>query len=142
MKIALASDHAGFPLKEELSGSLGDMGHAVVDLGPFGTESVDYPDFAGKLCRSILSGEAERGILICNSGIGMSMAANRHRGIRAALCMFPEMAVYARRHNDANVLVLGGGYTAPFLASHIAEAFLFGEFEGGRHKRRTDKLDS
>ena len=142
MKILLASDHAGFPLKNDLAEKLEGKGHRVIDLGPFSTDSVDYPDFAGKLCGELLAGEAERGILVCNSGVGMSIAANRHRGIRAALCLFPEMALYARRHNNANVLVLGGGYTAPFLACSIADVFLREEFEGGRHKRRTDKFDS
>ena len=142
MKIVLASDHAGYQLKNDLLLKLRGRGHQVEDLGPFSTDSVDYPDYARKLCEKILAGGAEKGILICNSGIGMSIAANRFRGIRAALCLFPEMAMYARRHNDANVLVLGGGYTAAFLASDIADVFLAEEFEGGRHKRRTDKFDS
>lgn len=142
MRIALASDHAGFPLKDQLVRRLESQGHKLTDLGPFSTDSVDYPDYAKMLCRVILDGEAERGILICNSGIGMSIAANRYRGIRAALCLFPQMAFYSRRHNDANVLVLGGGFTAPFLAFEITEAFLNEEFEGGRHKRRTDKFDT
>ncbi len=141
MKILLASDHAGFPLKAELVQKLESQGHQVTDLGPFSTDSVDYPDYADKLCRSLLQGEAHTGILVCNSGVGMSIAANRHRGIRAALCLFPEMALYARRHNDANVLVLAGGFTGKFLAGEIMEVFLKEEFEGGRHKRRTDKFD-
>lgn len=142
MKIVLASDHAGYQLKSDLLLKLKGKGHRVEDLGPFSTDSVDYPDYARKLCEALLEGVAERGILICNSGIGMSIAANRFRGIRAALCLFPEMAMYARRHNDANVLVLAGGYTASFLASDIADIFLDEKFEGGRHKRRTDKFDS
>lgn len=142
MKIVLASDHAGYQLKNFLSENLAGKGHQVTDLGPFSADSVDYPDYARKLCEDLLQGKAEKGILVCNSGIGMSIAANRFRGIRGALCLFPEMAMYARRHNNANVLVLAGGYTASFLASDIAEVFLSEEFEGGRHKRRTDKLDS
>lgn len=142
MKLILASDHAGFPLKAELVRKLESEGHEVMDLGPFSTDSVDYPDYAHKLCRSLLLGNADKGILVCNSGVGMSIAANRHRGIRAALCLFPGMAFYARRHNNANVLVLGGGFTGPFLAKEITDVFLKEEFEGGRHKRRTDKFDT
>jgi ribose 5-phosphate isomerase B len=139
--IAVAADHAGCPLKDLLVDHLESIGHRAVDLGTHGAASVDYPDYAGKLCRAILEGRADRGILVCNSGIGMSMAANRYRGIRAALCLFPVMAAYARRHNDANVLVLGGGFTAPFLAFEIVRTFLAEESEGGRHVRRTGKLD-
>lgn len=142
MRIALASDHAGFPLKKHLSEILEGKGHQVIDLGPFSTDSVDYPDYAKKLCTALLEKDAERGILVCNTGIGMSIAANRFRGIRAALCLFPEMALYARRHNNANVLVLGGGLTAPFLGCEITDVFLNSEFQGGRHTRRTDKFDS
>ncbi len=141
MKIVLASDHAGFPLKEQLVSRLESQGHQILDLGPFSTESVDYTDFAQSLCREVLKGNAEKGILVCNSGVGMSIAANRFKGIRAALCLFPKMAYYARRHNDANVLALGGGNTGLFLASDIVDVFLEEEFEGGRHKRRTDKFD-
>ncbi len=141
MRILLASDHAGFSLKSHLACRLESAGHKITDLGPFSTESVDYPDYAGILCRALLAGEGERGILVCNSGVGMSIAANRFRGIRAALCLFPDMARYARLHNNANVLVLGGGLTGPFLADSITDVFLNEGFEGGRHKRRTDKFD-
>lgn len=143
MTVALASDHAGFPLKEDLAGWLRGLdGIEVLDLGTGSRDSVDYPDFAGLLCRAMLDGRADRGILVCNTGIGMSIAANRYRGIRAALCLFPEMARYARRHNDANVLVLGGGLTAPFLARETAKVFLEEPFEGGRHSRRIGRLDT
>ena len=141
MRILLASDHAGFPLKSHLAKTLQSTGHDLTDLGPFSTESVDYPDYAEELCRALLAGKGERGILVCNSGVGMSIAANRFRGIRAALCLYPVMARYARLHNDANVLVLGGGLTGPFLAKEITDVFLNESFEGGRHKRRTDKFD-
>ncbi len=141
MKLLLASDHAGYALKAQLVKKLEAEGHQVTDLGPFSTDSVDYPDYAADLCESLLEGKAERGILVCNSGVGMSIAANRFKGIRAALCLFPRMAQYARWHNDANVLVLGGGFTGFFLASEITDAFLKEHFEGGRHKRRTDKFD-
>ncbi len=143
MKIVLASDHAGYPLKCELAGWLKDeKGLDIEDLGPFSTDSVDYPDFASALCRYLLHGSADFGILICNSGLGMSMTANRFRGIRAALCLYPRMAYYARHHNNANVLVLGGGITAFFQAREIVEVFLSEEFDGGRHSRRTDKMDT
>ena len=141
MKIALASDHAGYVLKELLVEQLRSEGFDVLDLGPFSTESIDYTDYAQNLCKAILNKKAEKGILVCNSGVGMSMAANRFKGIRAALCLFPKMAYYARRHNNANVLTLGGGFTGFFLATEIVKVFIEEEFEGGRHKRRIDKFD-
>jgi ribose 5-phosphate isomerase B len=144
VRVVLASDHAGFALKEHLKSWLLESGEfgSVSDLGPSREDSVDYPDFAFALCDEVLSGRADRGILVCNSGIGMSMAANRRKGIRAALCLFPEMAWFARHHNDANVMVLGGGITGQFLARRITEVFLRESFDGGRHERRTGKLDS
>ena len=143
MKVAIASDHAGFPLKRELVPWLaGEMGLTVEDIGTSSCDSVDYPDYASKLCRYLLDENAERGILICNSGIGMSMSANRFPGIRASLCLFPRMAYYARHHNNANVLVLGGGITALFQAREIIEVFFREKFDGGRHSRRTDKIES
>ena len=145
MKIVLASDHAGYPLKCKLVEWLKDekgLNLDTEDLGPFSDDSVDYPDFAAALCRNLLDGSADFGILICNSGLGMSMTANRFRGIRAALCLFPRMAYYARHHNNANVLVLGGGTTAFFQAREIVEVFLSEEFDAGRHSRRADKMDT
>lgn len=143
MNLVIASDHAGFPLKCDLIPWLSEkLGLTATDLGPSSSDSVDYPDFAGYLCGHLLEGNAERGILICNSGIGMSISANRYPGIRAALCLFPEMAFYARHHNNANVLILAGGLTAPFLAREISEIFLREGFDGGRHSRRTDKIES
>ena len=145
MKIVLASDHAGYPLKCKLVEWLKDekgLDLDIEDLGPFSADSVDYPEFAASLCRYLLDGSADFGILICNSGLGMSMTANRFRGIRAALCLYPRMAYYARHHNNANVLVLGGGITAFFQAREIAEVFLSEEFDGGRHGRRTDRMDT
>ncbi len=141
MKIALASDHAGYVLKELLVEQLRSEGFDVLDLGPFSTESIDYTDYAQNLCKAILNKKAEKGILVCNSGVGMSMAANRFKGIRAALCLFPKMAYYARRHNNANVLALGGGFTGFFLATEIVKVFIEEEFEGGRHERRINKFD-
>ena len=143
MKVAIASDHAGFALKRDLVEWLeGRDGIEVSDLGTDSSESVDYPDYAFALCDEILYGKADTGILVCNSGIGMSIAANRRKGIRAALCLFPDMAFFARHHNNANVLVLGGGQTGPFLARRIAEVFLSETFDGDRHERRTDKFDA
>lgn len=142
-RIALASDHAGFGLKEELCRWLAERdGIEVMDLGTGSTDSVDYPDYAAGLCRSVLDGKAETGVLICNSGIGMSISANRFPGIRAALCLFPRMAYYARHHNNANVLVLGGGITAAFQAREILDVFLREDFDGGRHQRRAGKMDA
>ena len=142
MKILLASDHAGYDLKRDLIAELSSRPDVeVTDLGPDSADSVDYPDYAHLLSRRFLQGGFDSAILICNSGIGMSMAANRHRGIRAALCLFPAMAWWARHHNNANVLVLGGGFTAPFLAMEIVDVFLREPFDGGRHERRTEKLD-
>lgn len=141
MRIALGSDHAGFPLKSTVAEWLASQGHEIQDVGTSGTASVDYPDYAGKACEAVLSGKAERGILVCNSGIGMSIAANRHGGIRAALCLFPTMAHYARRHNDANVLVLAGGLTAGFLALETVAVFLSEGFDGGRHERRVRRIE-
>ncbi|MCK5116908.1 MAG: ribose 5-phosphate isomerase B [Candidatus Aegiribacteria sp.] len=143
MNLVIASDHAGFPLKCDLIPWLFEkLGMTATDLGPSSPDSVDYPDFAGYLCKHLLEGNAERGILICNSGIGMSISANRYQGIRAALCLFPEMAYYARHHNNANVLILAGGLTAPFLAREVVEIFLSEKFDGGRHSRRTGKVES
>lgn len=141
MRIALGSDHAGYPLKAIVAGWLGAQGHDVEDMGTSGTDSVDYPDFARAVCEAVLAGRADRGILVCNSGIGMSITANRYRGIRAALCLFPTMAHYARHHNDANVLVLAGGFTAGFLAIETARVFLSEPFDGGRHERRIRRID-
>lgn len=143
MKLVIASDHAGFSLKNDLVPWLIEKrGLTVEDLGPLSSDSVDYPDFAGKLCRHILDENAEMGILICNSGIGMSISANRYPGIRASLCLFPRMAYYARHHNNANVLVLGGGITASFQAREIVDVFLGEEFDGGRHAGRNGKIES
>ncbi|MFO8184133.1 MAG: ribose 5-phosphate isomerase B [Candidatus Aegiribacteria sp.] len=143
MPLAIASDHAGFPLKEELLLRFAsDREMEVHDLGPRSDDSVDYPDYARRLCCHVLEGRAGRGILICNSGVGMSISANRYPGIRAALCLYPGMAYWARHHNDANVLVLAGGTTAPFLAWEIVEVFLREDFDGGRHARRTGKMDT
>jgi ribose 5-phosphate isomerase B len=141
-RIAIASDHGGLELKDELKRSLARAGIDLADLGPHTADSVDYPDFAAALCDEVLSGRAECGILVCGTGIGMSIAANRRKGIRAALCTDPYMARMSREHNDANVLCLGGRVVGAGLAHEIAAAFLDGAFAGGRHVRRLDKIDA
>ena len=141
MLIAIASDHGGFRLKETIRKYLAERGEKVVDLGTSSEESVDYPIY-GKACgEAVASGKAERGIVVCGTGIGISIAANKVKGIRCGLCTSVEMAQLTRQHNNANILALGGRTTDPDLALQIVDAFLDTEFEGGRHKRRTDMLD-
>jgi len=136
MKIALGADHAGFPLKEKIKEFLQSKGYEVIDMGTHSTESVHYPDFAKKVALAVQRGEADRGILICGTGIGMSITANKFKGIRAALCTNEYMARMSRRHNDANVLCLGERVLGVELALSIVEAWLEEEFEGGRHEVR------
>ena len=139
-RIAIASDHAGFDLKEALKAALASGGYEVHDLGPESAVSVDYPDYAHLVGTAIEQGEADRGVLVCGSGIGMSIAANRHPGVRAALCHDVTTARLSRRHNDANVLALGARLIGPDLAKDCLEAFLETDYEGGRHDRRLAKL--
>ena len=139
--IAIASDHGGFALKQELAKFLGEQGHEVRDLGTGSSDSVDYPDFAHRLASGVSDGTYESGILVCGTGIGMSMVANRHRGVRAALCTNEYMAAMARRHNDANVLCLGERVIGAGLARAVVAVFLDTGFEGGRHRKRVDKFD-
>lgn len=141
IRLAIASDHAGFPLKEQLRAWLTASGYEVTDCGTYGLESVDYPDFGNALAEEILSGKAQLGIAICGSGNGISMALNRHKGIRAALCWLPALTHLARQHNDANVLSLPGRFLSLEQAQPIVGEFLRTEFEGGRHQRRVEKLD-
>ena len=141
MKVAVASDHAGFELKEKVKEYLESEGHSVEDLGCHGTESCDYPDYAKKLCRTILENRCERGVLICGTGLGMSYTANRFKGIRAALCVNPFMAEMARAHNDANVLVLGARVIGFDTGREILNVWMKTPFEGGRHQRRICKID-
>ena len=138
--IAIASDHAGFDLKAAVSDLLDHRGLSVRDLGPDNTDSVDYPDMARRLVDVLLAGEASRGILICGTGIGIGIAANRHIGIRAAICHDVTTARLARAHNDANVLCLGARVIGEQVAFDCVDAFLETPFEGGRHQRRIDKL--
>jgi ribose 5-phosphate isomerase B len=138
--IAMAADHAGYPLKESLKADLVARGCDVLDLGTDSLESVDYPDFAAKLAVALKDGRAERGVLICGTGIGISIAANRHAHIRAAVCSEPVAARLARQHNDANVLVLGARLIGSEVARDCLAVFLDTKFEGGRHGARVAKL--
>jgi ribose 5-phosphate isomerase B len=138
--IALAADHGGFELKSALRQELIEKGYEALDLGTNSGEPVDYPDYAEKLVDAIAAGRAARGVLLCGSGIGMAIAANRHPGIRAALVHDIETARLAREHNDANVLVMGGRLISADLAKRCLATFLGTEFSGGRHARRVAKL--
>ena len=140
MKLAIASDHGGYPLKAVLIPYLREQGHEVEDVGCHGRESCDYPDFGAAAARAVARAECERGIVICSTGIGISMAANKVRGVRCALCGDVYSAEMTRRHNDANMLAMGAGVVGPQLARRIVEAFLTHSFEGGRHQRRVDKM--
>jgi len=140
VKVFLGADHAGFALKEVLEEALGELGHDAEDLGTHSSESVDYPDFAHRVAEAVLANEGSLGVLVCGSGIGISMAANKHPGIRAALCHEPWSAEMTRRHNDANVLCLGERVIGQGLARATLEAFLTAAFEGGRHARRVGKI--
>jgi len=140
MKIAIASDHGGFELKEDLRAWLAGQCHEVEDFGCFSKESCDYPDFAEPAARAVAEGKCERGVLICTTGIGISMAANKVKGIRCALCSEPVSASLCRRHNNANMLALGAGMIGSMLAREIVTVFLTTGFEGGRHQRRVDKI--
>lgn len=142
MKIAIGCDHGGYLLKEELLTWLKDSGFQCEDFGCFSTESVDYPAYGEKVARSVASGACERGIVICTTGIGISIAANKVKGIRCAHCCDPLSAEMTRRHNDANVLALGAGIVGPNLAKRIVDVFLHTDFEGGRHARRVQQLNS
>ncbi len=141
MKISIASDHGGFALKQEIAEYLRQQGHEVLDCGCHSTESCDYPDFGAAAAKAVASGECERGVVICSTGIGISIAANKVPGIRCALCGDIYSAEMTRRHNNANVLAMGAHLTAPVLAKKILDVFLSTEFEGGRHQRRIDKID-
>ena len=140
MKIAIGADHGGFELKHSLVAKLRDMGHEVIDMGTDSAASVDYPDFADQVCGRVLDGKVRFGILVCGTGIGMSMAANKYRGIRAALCDNEYGARMSREHNNANVLCLGDRVLGKGLAESIVEVWLSASFEGGRHQRRVDKF--
>jgi len=141
VRIALASDHGGFVHKDILAQYLEDEGHEVIDFGTGNaTESVDYPDYARKVTEAVVKGEADRGILLCGTGIGMAIAANKTKGIRAANVVSPEFAKLARRHNDANVLALSGRFIDIDTNKRIVDVFLATDYENGRHQNRLDKV--
>jgi ribose 5-phosphate isomerase B len=142
MKIALASDHAGFELKEYVSKFLSEKDYQVLDFGTYSTESVDYPDFAFPASESVVSGVSDFGILICGTGTGMSIIANKVMGIRAASCTSADMAEFARSHNNANILTMGSRLINQETALEIVKRFLETDFDGGRHKIRIDKIHS
>ncbi len=141
MLIAVGSDHAGYHLKEAVKKRLQDQGHQVRDMGADSTDSVDYPDFAAKVARAVAGGEVQRGVLVCGSGIGMSITANRFHGVRAVLAPTVEHAALGRRHNDGNLLCLGERLTELPLALDILDTFMSEPFEGGRHQRRVQLID-
>lgn len=140
MKVIIASDHAGLELRRELVSALQELRVEVNDVGPTTTASVDYPDFARTVCKAVAAGEYQYGVLVCGTGIGMSITANKYRGIRAALCTSEFEARMTRAHNDANVLCLGQRVVGAGLARSIVEAFVATPFEGGRHQKRLDKI--
>jgi ribose 5-phosphate isomerase B len=139
--IMIGSDHAAYQMKETIKSYLESEGFGVEDAGALGTDSVDYPDFGVKVASAISSGKYQRGILMCGTGLGMSMVANRFPGVRAALCGDLFSAIMSRRHNDANILVLGGRVIGDVLAKEIVKTWLKTAFDGGRHKMRLDKFD-
>jgi ribose 5-phosphate isomerase B len=140
MRIALGNDHRAVELKNTIIKFIESEGHIALNFGCNSSDSVDYPDFAAMVADAVIKGKAECGILLCSSGIGMSIAANKHRGIRAALCCSPEMATRSRQHNNANVLCLGADMVSAEVALQIVRNFINTDFEGGRHQRRLDKI--
>jgi ribose 5-phosphate isomerase B len=142
VKIAIGSDHAGFTLKEGIKKFLSQGDWEIEDMGTHSTDSVDYPDFGAEVARLVSSEQAARGILVCGSGVGMSIVANRFPGVRAALSLDRETAIMSRKHNDSNILVLAGRRSDIETAESIVSAWLEPEFEGGRHQKRLDKIDN
>ena len=142
MKIALGCDHGGYALKQDIIKVLEKLGHEYEDFGCYSTESCDYPDCGAAAARAVAEGKCDKGIVICTTGIGVSIAANKVKGIRCALCTDSLQAEMTRRHNDANMMALGAGITGGNLAKRMVEIFLNTEFEGGRHARRVALLDA
>ena len=140
MKISLGCDHGAYALKEHLKAYLTKQGHTVTDCGTDSTDSCDYPIYARAAALAVAAGTCQRGIVLCTTGIGVSMVANKVRGVRCALCRDLLSAQLTRQHNDANMLALAGGFTGPFEAERMVDAFLTTEFEGGRHQRRVDLM--
>ncbi len=142
MKIAIGSDHAAYKAKAEIKQFLESLDHEIIDEGTYSEDSCDYPDYAAKVSRSVQNGVAEKAILICGTGLGMSIAANRFEGIRAALCYKKELAILSRLHNDANILCLGARTQSVASMKYIISAWLETEWEGHRHAARLDKIES
>ena len=140
MKIAIGCDHAGFPYKDGIVAMLQAQGHMVLDFGTNTLESVDYPDFAHAVAESVASQQADRGVLLCGSGNGVAITANKHQSIRCALCWTEEIAQLSRQHNNANVIALPARFVPEILAQAMVRIFISTEFEGGRHGRRVDKI--
>lgn len=140
MNISIACDHGAYALKERLKARLLEQGHHVADCGAHSAESCDYPDFAAAAARLVADGSCARGVVLCTTGIGMSIAANKVRGVRCALCHEPLSAEMTRRHNDANMLAMGAGIVGPMTAERIVDTFLSTGFEGGRHERRVKRM--
>jgi ribose 5-phosphate isomerase B len=140
MRIAIAADHAGFALKEKVLPKLAEEGHSVADFGTHSQESCDYPEFAERVAREVVEGRAERGILVCSTGIGMAIAANKVRGVRATPAEYEDEVRLTREHNDANVLTLGARYIDETRAMELIRVFLSAEFKGGRHARRLAEI--
>ena len=141
MIISMGADHAGFSVKEKIRKNLESKGYTILDKGAYSDDSVDYPEFGHAVGNSVQSGESTKGIVVCGSGIGISMAANKIEGIRAALCTSAEHALMSRLHNDANVLAIGAQMTDYDVITDIVDTWLSTEFEGGRHSRRVDKIE-
>ena len=140
MKIALGCDHGGYDLKQHVIKVLEGLGHEIEDFGCHSKESCDYPDFGAAAARAVAEGSCDRGIVICTTGIGISITANKVKGVRCAHCADCLQAEMTRRHNDANMMAIGAGFTGPNMAGRMVEVFLSTEFEGGRHARRVEKM--
>lgn len=140
MKIAIAADHGGYELKNVLLDYLTKKGHSVLNLGTDSSESVDYPDYAQSCCKEVVENRVDFGILVCGTGVGISIAANKIDGIRCGLCPSKEIAALVKQHNNANVIALGGRFTSNEEAMAIVDAYMSAQFEGGRHQNRVDKI--
>ena len=141
MNISIASDHGGLELKNKIAGYLVSLGHNVVDFGTYTTDSCDYPDFAHQAAEAVASGKCECGVVVCTTGIGVSMVANRHKGVRCALCSNTDQAKFTRLHNNANMIAFGQKYTTFDMAKLMLDVFLDTPFEGGRHQKRVEKIE-
>lgn len=142
MKISIGSDHGGLELKTALIAALTEDGHELLDFGTNSKDSVDYPDFGEAVAKAVVSGQADFGVAICTTGIGISISVNKVKGARGAVCHNEDAAEFTRRHNDANVICFGQKYDTPYMATKMARIFLKTEFEGGRHQRRVDKMSA